>query len=1069
MKKRALRTLALGLAAALALTPLASASQALGTEIHTVTLPLGEGVEMTKQNLWSATYSDLRTEHFMIYTPSEDIRPAVSYGETITGRATLTDMAKALEAEGKRVLGGVNGDYYVLSTGAPLGMVVTDGIVHSTPQYTDSWGLGFLADGTAFISQPELSVTANFLGHTLAVSGGINKVRTAEGGYYLLTEEFAATTLNISPGVDVILRPMEEDLGETVEVDLKVTKTGDQEKPSSAAEEKEAQPPDGDREEEDVVVDSEELDSGNVAPDLDERAPERVTAVLERSAELKIGSRVTCEVVQVLRSTGAITIPEGCYVLTINEKSNEWLVEQLAALAAGDRVEIDIVARDTRWNEAVGGIGGMYKLVTSGVVNEGLDTERAPRSAVGIRPDGSAVFYTIDGRQPGYSVGATLTQVGQRLVELGCVEAVCLDGGGSTTFGATLPDGGSLTVANRPSDGGQRANSNALFLVSEKKATGRLDSLYITPHDNLLLAGAQLQLKASGVDTTGWPMDWKGSMEWSASGGGKVDEKGLFTAGSESGVSTITAEAKWGTVTGSATVTVVRTPDSITVADQASGAAVTALKLEPNQVVDLTASSVYRNLALTGADENYIWTMDPAVGTVDEKGVITAAPASGQGRLTVSAGEKSVVLPVTVSGHILPLEDFETEQTVLTSTGTTSVARETDLERVRFGRGSARVEYHAANGVAEVDARLSIRAGERFLTLWVYGDGSGNTLMAAVKNGTGETSELLLTLLDFTGWKRLSLPLPEHAAEITGLTVVQGGGAAAGTVWLDQLTTANEALVDDAAPVITLEVAASGLKAVIVDAMDKGLREENITVTLDGEPISFLWAASAGQVTASLPAEDGKLHRITVTAADTSGNLARASAGYSGGQAEWVEPFEDMAGHWAQGYTAYLYQEGITNGVATETGTAFHPEKAISRGEFALMVARWRGLDLDSYAGVELPFGDLADIPEWMLPALRAMYAEGVMKGSLEGGVLYANALRGVSRAEAMTILGRLQAKGYAADELTFDDSGDVPAWALDHVKTLVTQGVVGGYENKVNPASQVKRGEVAKMLVNLT
>lgn len=1060
MKKRALRTLALGLAAALALTPLASASQALGTEIHTVTLPLGEGVEMTKQHLWSATYSDLRTEHFMTYTPSEDIYPAVAYGGKITTRATLTDMAKTLEAQGKRVLGGVNGDYYVLATGAPLGMVVTGGVLRSTPQYTDSWSLGFLADGTAFISQPELSVTANFLGHTLAVSGGINKVRTAAGGYYLLTEEFGESTMNTSAGVDVILRPLEEGLGETVEVDLKVTRTTEETPVTGEA-------PAG--EDDGIAVDSGDLDSGDVAPDPDEEIPERVTATLTRSAELKIGSRVTCEVVQVLRSEGKIEIPQGCYVLTINKASNAWLVEQLAALAAGDRVEIDIVGRDTRWNEAVTGIGGMYKLVTSGVVNEGLDTERAPRSAVGVRPDGSAVFYTIDGRQPGYSVGATLTQVAQRLVELGCVEAVCLDGGGSTTFGATLPDGESLTVANKPSDGSQRANSNALFLVSEKEPTGDLERLHVTPYDTILLAGAAVQMGASGIDSNGFPMEWAGSTEWSASGGGRIDEDGLFTAGSESGVTTITAETRRGTVTGSASITVVRTPDSIKVTDQATGAAVTALNLEPNQTVDLTASAVYRNLALGSQDENYIWTLDPAAGTVDQNGVLTAAAVSGRGYLTVSAGERSAIIPVTVTGHILPLENFEGEITSLSSTDTATVEKETDLEKVRFGRGSARVAYDAAGGAAALDSSLSIQAGERFLTLWVWGDGSGNTLMATVADGEGTASDLSLGLLDFTGWKRVTVTLPEGTRAIRELAVIQGGGTAAGTIWLDQMTTANEALIDSTAPVITMEVTTAGLTATVTDDLDKDLPQGNITVTLDGGAIPFTWDGAGAKVTAALPVEDGKLHRITVTAADGSGNLARASAGYSGGQGEWVEPFEDMEGHWAQGFTAYLYQQGITNGVTTETGVAFQPEKAISRGEFALMVARWQGLDLNGYAEVELPFADLADIPEWMLPAVRAMYAEGVMKGSLEGETLYANALKGISRVEVMTILGRLQSKGYAADELTFDDAGEVPAWALDHVKTLVTQGVVGGYENKVKPTDLVKRSEVAKMLVSLT
>ena len=53
--------------------------------------------------------------------------------------------------------------------------------------------------------------------------------------------------------------------------------------------------------------------------------------------------------------------------------------------------------------------------------------------------DGSLVLYTIDGRRKGYSIGASLTQVAQRMIELGCVTALSLDGGGSTTLCVTLP------------------------------------------------------------------------------------------------------------------------------------------------------------------------------------------------------------------------------------------------------------------------------------------------------------------------------------------------------------------------------------------------------------------------------------------------------------------------------------------------------------------------------------------------------------------------------------------------------------------------------------------------------
>ncbi|MCQ4808220.1 S-layer homology domain-containing protein, partial [Intestinimonas massiliensis] len=70
----------------------------------------------------------------------------------------------------------------------------------------------------------------------------------------------------------------------------------------------------------------------------------------------------------------------------------------------------------------------------------------------------------------------------------------------------------------------------------------------------------------------------------------------------------------------------------------------------------------------------------------------------------------------------------------------------------------------------------------------------------------------------------------------------------------------------------------------------------------------------------------------------------------------------------------------------TTEGLQFQPEKNITRGEFALMVTRWKGLNPDDYAGVELPFADLASIPSWMLGGMKATYSLGILKGSLEGG-----------------------------------------------------------------------------------
>ena len=68
-----------------------------------------------------------------------------------------------------------------------------------------------------------------------------------------------------------------------------------------------------------------------------------------------------------------------------------------------------------------------------------------------------------------------------------------------------------------------------------------------------------------------------------------------------------------------------------------------------------------------------------------------------------------------------------------------------------------------------------------------------------------------------------------------------------------------------------------------------------------------------------------------------------------------------------------------------------------------------------------------------------------------------------------MTILGRVQAQGYAQAELIFDDAASVPDWSLTYVKTLVAQGVISGYDNKIMPSDPLRRGEVAKMLFTMT
>ena len=70
------------------------------------------------------------------------------------------------------------------------------------------------------------------------------------------------------------------------------------------------------------------------------------------------------------------------------------------------------------------------KMITDGDGGWGI----GPRTAIGQKKDGTVIFVVIDGRQPGYSTGATLRVVQDVLYEEGTYIAANLDGGSSTTL-----------------------------------------------------------------------------------------------------------------------------------------------------------------------------------------------------------------------------------------------------------------------------------------------------------------------------------------------------------------------------------------------------------------------------------------------------------------------------------------------------------------------------------------------------------------------------------------------------------------------------------------------------------
>ena len=149
-------------------------------------------------------------------------------------------------------------------------------------------------------------------------------------------------------------------------------------------------------------------------------------------------------VADVHASSVPVAIPPGGAVLVATPASG-------GALAAEAPVGQLVTARllfKPDWPGIVDAIGGGPQIVREGapifrageLFTTSQLTPRAPRSAVGQLADGRIILITVDGRQPGYSVGMTNFELAQAMVRLGAVTAMALDSGGSATmaFNGTL-------------------------------------------------------------------------------------------------------------------------------------------------------------------------------------------------------------------------------------------------------------------------------------------------------------------------------------------------------------------------------------------------------------------------------------------------------------------------------------------------------------------------------------------------------------------------------------------------------------------------------------------------------
>ncbi|MDQ6421485.1 alpha/beta fold hydrolase [Paenibacillus sp. LHD-117] len=176
--------------------------------------------------------------------------------------------------------------------------------------------------------------------------------------------------------------------------------------------------------------------------------------------------------------------------------------------------------------------------------------------------------------------------------------------------------------------------------------------------------------------------------------------------------------------------------------------------------------------------------------------------------------------------------------------------------------------------------------------------------------------------------------------------------------------------------------------------------------------------------------------------------------------------FKDLETHWAKADVDSLAAKGIVTG---RTDSEFAPDAAISRAEFAALLARALGLKANMTADTDAAF---ADVPsgEWYSEDVVAAAEAGIVKGN-GNGMFQPN--KAITREEIAVLIARaLKASGDKASEsgsgqtADFTDESRISGWASDAVKQMAQAGIIQGYpDGSFGPHRQATRAQSAVIL----
>ncbi len=195
--------------------------------------------------------------------------------------------------------------------------------------------------------------------------------------------------------------------------------------------------------------------------------------------------------------------PVGVLVIDGQKRHTGW-EPFFAILNNGKAVIRDAGASTSDVKEAV---SGHLVMIRNGNIVTSDPGYLAPRTAIGIKADGTVIMFVADGRQAPASCGINTVNLAHTMKALGCVDALSLDGGGSATLVSQRENEDGLTTKNKPSYGTDRTVASSLLVCSTAQPTGVYDHVTFSENIYRVAPSNGIGIEVYGSDINGFKTD----------------------------------------------------------------------------------------------------------------------------------------------------------------------------------------------------------------------------------------------------------------------------------------------------------------------------------------------------------------------------------------------------------------------------------------------------------------------------------------------------------------------------------------------------------------------------------